>query len=261
MRARRSVGYRTILGRARCCATASPIGVIRASSPEPEPVHATADRAAADLRRSGRHRDRERAAVHGARGPQPRADRVARAADGDRRDPAGHLRARRPTSSRCMDAVAESAARFCGARDAIIFRLEGESSGWSRTHGPCPGTMRRSAGPDHEPRDRAGRRAVARAAKRSMSRTIAGAAGDGLPEHAGRVSAQLGLTPRSDDARHAARYGKACPCGVILMRRRQVRPFTDKQIELAKTLRRPGGDRHRERAPVHGARGPEPRSD
>ena len=54
-------------------------------------VHRQAGHAPRDLRRSSGHRDRERAAVHGARGPEPRADRDARAADGDERDPAGDL--------------------------------------------------------------------------------------------------------------------------------------------------------------------------
>ena len=36
--------------------------------------------------------------------------------------------------------------------------------------------------------------------------------------------------------------------------------FTDRQIELAEDLRRPGRHRHRERAPVHGARGAQQRA-
>ena len=54
-------------------------------------VHGQADRAAPDLRRPGGDRDRERAPVQRAPGAEPRADRGARAADGHRRDPAGHL--------------------------------------------------------------------------------------------------------------------------------------------------------------------------
>ncbi len=38
--------------------------------------------------------------------------------------------------------------------------------------------------------------------------------------------------------------------GVIVLQRSIVRPFTDKQIALVDDLRRPGGDRDRERAPV-----------
>ena len=47
-------------------------------------VHGQADRAPRDLRRSGRDRHRERAAVHGAGGAEPRPHRGAGAADGDR---------------------------------------------------------------------------------------------------------------------------------------------------------------------------------
>ena len=50
-----------------------------------------ADQAPGDLRRPGRDRHRERAAVPGARAAEPRPQRGARAADGDGGDPAGHL--------------------------------------------------------------------------------------------------------------------------------------------------------------------------
>ena len=69
-----------------------PIGAITVARREARPFSDRADRLAPDLRRPGGHRDRERAPVHGARRAEPRADRVARAADGDRRDPASHLR-------------------------------------------------------------------------------------------------------------------------------------------------------------------------
>ena len=45
------------------------------------------------------------------------------------------------------------------------------------------------------------------------------------------------------------------PIGVIVIDTHEVRPFTDKQIELVNHLRRPGGDRDRERAAVRGGAG------
>ena len=53
-------------------------------------IHDEADRAPGDLRRPGGDRYRERAAVPGAGGAEPRPDRGAGTADGNRRDPAGH---------------------------------------------------------------------------------------------------------------------------------------------------------------------------
>ena len=40
-----------------------------------------------------------------------------------------------------MDVVAESAARFCGATNAAIFRLEGQSLRLVAAHGPTPTTV------------------------------------------------------------------------------------------------------------------------
>ena len=45
---------------------------------------------------------------------------------------------------------------------------------------------------------------------------------------------------------------RRCPIGIIYIRRTEVRPFTDKQIELLETFADSGGHRHRERAAVQG---------
>ena len=80
----------------------SPIGAITVVRGERGAVLRQAHRAAADLRRPGGDRRRERAAVQGAGGAQRRADRGAGAADGDGRDPPGHqqLADRRPAGVR-----------------------------------------------------------------------------------------------------------------------------------------------------------------
>ena len=59
----------------------APAGPAVQREPGPAPVH---------LRRPGGDRPRERPPVPGARGPQPRADRGPRAADGDQRGPENH---------------------------------------------------------------------------------------------------------------------------------------------------------------------------
>ena len=63
------------------------------------------------------------------RDTEPRADRVARAADGDGRDPARHLQLADGRRSRSSTAIAQSAIRLCEAGNAWRLSLRRTSSG------------------------------------------------------------------------------------------------------------------------------------
>ncbi len=106
-----------------CSATATPLGAIVVARLS-RAVPGAAGRAAADLRRPGGHRDRERAPVQRAGGAQPRAAGRAGAADRDQRDPAGD-RALHPSSSRCSRPSPRTRPG-CARRSARLFRFDGE---------------------------------------------------------------------------------------------------------------------------------------
>ena len=182
---------------------------------------------AEDLRGPGGDRDRERAALQGARGAEPRADGGARAADGDRRRSCASSRARRPTSSPCSTSIATSAARLCDARTRRLHRASTESLlHLVASHGIPPSGSPRSTG------DLPMTARIRGSAARCCARPASGLHIQDMASDRRRVPAR----PEATCARLA--FGRCLavpmlredsPIGVIAVaRRRRVRPFTDR---------------------------------
>jgi len=125
-----------------------------------------------------------------------------------------------------LDAVVKNAARFCDAPDALIFRLDGENLCAEAHHGPVSqpvgllvpllrGTV-------------AGRSVLER---QSVAVTDLQVETEEFPEGSG-LARQTGQ--RATLSAPLVREG--APIGVILLRRAEAVPFTDKQIALLKTF-------------------------
>ena len=125
-----------------------------------------------------------------------------------------------------LEVVVESAARFCGADDAIILRLDGENL-WAAAHqGPIPVDF---GVPVPCVRGTVGGRSVIE--RRHVHVTDLQAEAEEFPEGsalAKRLGARttLGVPLLREEA----------AVGTIQLRRAEVNPFTDKQIELLKTF-------------------------
>jgi two-component system, NtrC family, sensor kinase len=128
-----------------------------------------------------------------------------------------------------MDVVAESAARFCGATDAAIWRLEDEALRLVATHGPMPASLPIGATIAVSARTVSGR--VVRDRQTIHIEDILALPETEFPDH-------LATTRRSPARTVLATplLREGVPIGVIYMRRGEVQPFTDKQIELVKTF-------------------------
>jgi two-component system, NtrC family, sensor kinase len=130
-----------------------------------------------------------------------------------------------------MDVVADSAARFCGATDAAIFRLEDESLRLTATHGSVPSSGLVAASPrgvmgrSVHNRDTVHVEDILAVPETEFPDTL---------ERLRQVIADGGTPARTMLATPLLREGM--PIGVIFMRRTEVQPFTDKQIALAKTF-------------------------
>ena len=123
-----------------------------------------------------------------------------------------------------MDAVAANAARVCGADDGVIFRIDGDLMRPVAVHGPLAALSL--------PLTRGSTTGRAIIDRRTVHiEDIAAAPETEFPE--GRI-AQRRRGHRTTLATPLLREG--VPIGAILIRRMEVRPFTDKQISLLRTF-------------------------
>ncbi len=127
-----------------------------------------------------------------------------------------------------LDAVAENAARVCGANDALIFQVDGDQLRQVAHYGPIPVQPDELALPIN--RGSAGGRAVV------LGDTIH--IHDILAESDSEFPISKAIHNRSKRRTLLATplMRERVPIGVIAIRRTEVNPFTDKQIALLKTF-------------------------
>src|SRR5262249_43668805 len=131
-----------------------------------------------------------------------------------------------------LDALVQSAARLCDADHAWLFRREGEIYRWAASYG--------HSGDEHE---RIKELFKSQQVSPGRASVIGRTALEGGPVHVADCLADSELQWR--DAQRVGNYRTAfgvpllregVPIGVLAMTRSTVRPFTDKQIELATTF-------------------------
>ena len=172
----------------------------------------------------------------------------ARAADRDGRDPARHQRVGRPRRSRCSTPSPQRAVRLTGAAMGFVFRFDGELIAYRE----CPRRQRGAT------RRRARRISDAAAAPARPRRApCASGAVVNVARHRRRhrcattrtldVASEARLPRRAQRSDAARRRGRRRASSVT---RASGRPLRRPRDRAAEDLRRPGGDRDRERAPV-----------
>jgi signal transduction histidine kinase/putative methionine-R-sulfoxide reductase with GAF domain len=125
-----------------------------------------------------------------------------------------------------MDAIAENAARLCEANDALIHRIDGDSLKGVANYGPLPGQV--GEGPPSIDRSSIPGRAVIDRQTIHIHDLAA------EPEDELRAGFARRLGVRTALATPLLREG--VPIGTIVIRRMEVRPFTEKQIKLLETF-------------------------
>jgi GAF domain-containing protein/anti-sigma regulatory factor (Ser/Thr protein kinase) len=125
-----------------------------------------------------------------------------------------------------LDTVAESAARLCDAKDAVIHRIDGDKLRAVAIYGQLPQSL--GQGPPGIDRDSVPGRAIID--RRTLHiHDLAAEPEDDFP---GSFQRRIGV--RTLLVTPLVREG--IPIGTIMIRRVEVRPFTDKQIKLLETF-------------------------
>ena len=150
-----------------------------------------------------------------------------------------------------LDTLVESMARLCEADHAWLFRREGDEYRWAASYGFSPEQHQQMKEILVSQRIVPGRASIiGRVALEGELVHVTDVTSD--PEYEWRELQSVG---RYHTAMGVPLLREGVPIGVMTVTRLEERPFTDRQIEPGADLRRPGGDRHRERAAVRGGAG------